>query len=599
MQSKMFFPQNRNRSSSILTNRPDAITRICVCLSLLISAGRIHAQQTPTNLAPTIAMVPMRDGVHLATDVYRDQSVERAPVVLMRTPYNKTGAKAVAERYAKAGYIAVVQDCRGKFASEGTFFPYDNEGQDGFDTIEWVVKQPWCNGRVGMWGASYVGATQWQAAAEHPPGLVTICPTATWSSFYRNLYLGGAVRLSLIAKWAGGNASRPNPNAKPIDWDAALMKLPLDEIDDAMGMEVPWLSGMLTHPEPGGYWRRVDLTDAIEELDLPMQHIVGYYDFFARESVGNFMRMQQRSRTTTSRQQQQLILGPWDHGTIGKSQVGEIDFSSAAVLDAAAENLKWFDRYLKQTTPNDTPLSAAVRYFSMGDNRWKEAATWPPTGYTTQAFFLHSHGDANTSQGHGVLNTQSPTTAEPPDQFVADPANPTPACPVNDKRPLHAAVWAPVDQRPIETRSDMLVYTSEPVTASPIVFAGNALAELYVSTDTVDADWVVRLIDVHPDGFSQNLTVGILRGRYRNSELHPELMKPHEVTKILVDLGPIAAEIQPGHRLRVDISGGYFPLFDRNPNTGEGPLSGRTAIATEKVYHQPQQASCILLPCKQ
>jgi hypothetical protein len=184
-------------------------------------------------------MVPMRDGVRLATDVYRVPGAERAPVALLRTPYDKSKQQATAERFVKAGYTTVIQDCRGAFASEGVLIPYDAEGPDGYDCLEWLTKQPWCDGRVGMWGSSYTGATQWQAAVEHPPGLVAITPRATWTSFQRNLYLGGAVRLALIAKWAAGNSERPDGAKPPADWDDVLDTLPLAAVDDAIGWPIP------------------------------------------------------------------------------------------------------------------------------------------------------------------------------------------------------------------------------------------------------------------------------------------------------------------------------------------------------------------------
>lgn len=542
-------------------------------------------------------MVPMRDGVRLATDVYRNSATGAQPVLLMRTPYNKERAKAQAQQFAQAGYVAVVQDCRGKFASEGTFIPYNHEGQDGYDAIEWIGKQPWCNGRIGMWGSSYVGATQWQAAVERPPGLVAIAPTATWTSFYRNLYLGGAVRLSLITRWAAGNSPKPDGAVATEDWDKTLLHLPLDDFDLAIGWSIPWLSGMLTHPQPNGYWKRLDLTDEVTRLELPVQHVVGYYDFFGRESVRSFVRMQQQAVHEPTRRQQQLILGPWDHGTIGQSKVGEVDFGPNAVWDLTAANLAWFDRYVKQSPMLAAEPFAPVRYFSLGDNQWNNAESWPPSGVKPTPFYLHSGGKANTRAGDGRLSRQTPTADEPADAFRADPAQPVPACPVTPQRPLNAATWAPVDQRPLEDRSDVLVYSSEPL-KEPLSFAGDAQAELYVSADTPDADWVVKLVDVHPDGFAQNLTVGLLRARYRKSESQPELLKPGEVVKLVVDLGPIAAQIRPGHQLRVDVCGAYFPLFDRNPNTAAGPFGKETSISTETVYHSPPRPSRIILPVR-
>ena len=558
-------------------------------------AALLNARSVSAEVRMETVMVPMRDGVRLATDIFRDDATKNSPVALMRTPYNKKGAKAVAERFAAAGYVAVVQDNRGKFASEGTFFPYDNEGQDGFDAVEWISNQTWCDGHIGMWGSSYVGATQWQAAVEHPPGLTTITPTATFSSFYRNLYLGGAVRLSLISKWASGNSPKPVGTMVTSDWDRALLHLPLSEIDDQIGFSIPWLEGMLTHPTPGGYWRRLDMTRDITELKLPMQHVVGYYDFFSRESVNNFVRMQRHAIDPETRTQQQLILGPWDHGTIGKSKVGDLDFGPHAQWDAAGATLQWFDRHLKRDPKVIATPLVPVRFFMLGENQWHESDTWPPTGFQEAPFYLHSNGQANTRSGNGRLDRTAPNSDEQADRFQADPANPAPACPVTDKTPLHAAHWAPVEQGLIEERSDVLVYSTAPLT-EPLSFAGNAKAELFVSANTPDADWIVKLIDVHPDGTSYNLAVGILRGRYRESESHSKLLTPGETYKITVDLGPIAAQLAAGHQLRIDICGAYFPLFDRNPNTTEGIFGKGTAIATETVFHSSVKPSRIILP---
>ena len=538
--------------------------------------------------------LPMRDGVKLATDVYRDEAAKQAPVVLMRTPYDRTKQKANAERYAAAGYVVVIQDCRGTKASEGVLAPYNNEGQDGYDTIEWITRQTWCSGRVGMMGGSYVGAVQWQAAAENPPGLVAIAPQATWSSFYRNLYLGGAVRLSLISGWIASNTPRSDGVA-PADMNVALFKLPLSDIDSAIGWPMPWLDAYLTHPEPTGFWTRLDLTSRLPELQLPVLHVVGYYDFFSRESVDNFVIMQKQARDPATRKQQRLVLGPWDHGTIGKSQVADIHFGPDAALDVAAIQLDWFNRHLKQDPLAIAKPFSPVRYFSMGDNVWRDAQTWPPEGHAETSYYLHSKGKANTRSGDGRLSKVAPTNHEPSDTFRADPSQPVPACPITEARPIKAAVWGPVDQSALEDRNDVLVYSSDPL-EEPLTFAGTVSARLSVSTDTPDADWVVKLVDVRPDGVAINLASGILRGRYRNSLLKPELMKPGEVYEITVDLGPCAATIAKGHEFRVDICGALFPLYDRNPNTPEGIFGSKTAIANEQVHHKPGALSRLILP---
>ena len=559
-------------------------------LLLLLSTSAFAEVKTET------ITIPMRDGVTLTADLYRDDTVKEAPVILTRTPYDRTKQKGTGERWAKTGYIFIAQDCRGKYGSAGDFAPYNNEGQDGYDTIEWITRQSWCSGRVGMMGGSYVGAVQWQAAAENPPGLAAIAPQATWSSFYRNLYLGGSVRLSLIAGWIAGNSPKPE-GAKPNDFDKALLRLPLGEVDSAIGWEMPWLDAFLTHPQPDGFWTRLDLTSSLPELQLPALHVVGYYDFFSRESVDNFMIMQKQARDEKTRQQQRLILGPWDHGTVGKTKVADVEFGPEAAVDLFAIQLDWFDRHLKQDPAALAKPFPPVRYFSMGDNVWQDAQSWPPDGFKETPFFLRSDGKANTRKGNGRLTREAPNQDETADTFRADPANPTPSTPITEARPIKAAVWGPVDQSAIEDRDDVLVYTSEPMTA-PLTFAGNAEAKLHVSTDTPDADWAVKLIDVHPDGFAQNIARGILRGRYRNSLLKPELMQPGQVYEITVDLGPVAATIAKGHQLRVDISGADFPLYDRNPNTAEGITSSKTAVATEQVHHKPGALSRIVLPVK-
>ena len=528
--------------------------------------------------------VPMRDEVELAMDVYGMGDAKR-PVLLMRTPYNKNNVAATAERYSAAGYVVAVQDVRGRYASGGTSLPYNNEGQDGFDTLEWITRQPWCDGRVGMWGSSHVGAVQWQAAAEGSYGLAVLCPTATWSSFYRNIYVGGVARLALISQAAAGRAPPPAGLKVPSvsDWARILLHLPLASMDRAIGWPLPWLSGILEHPRPDGFWKRLDLTKDVEAVRLPVQHVVGYYDFFCRETVGNFLRLRANGN-------QQLILGPWDHGTIGKRQVGDVDFGPDAQIDLAGENLAWFDRHLKKST---TAPYAPVRYFSMGDNVWRNADNWPPTGATAVSFYLHSRGRANTRKGDGRLTREAPRQVEPPDVFRADPADPAPAIPESAVHPKYSASWGPVDQGPTEDRQDVLVYDM-PLNED-LVFAGPVRAELWVSADTPDADWVVKVIDVRPDGFAHNLAVGIQRGSFRDSELNPTPLRPGQTYKISVDVAHAAARLKAGHRLRVEISGSYFPLYDRNTNTGEGPTSSRTLVSTEKVLHAPRTASRVIL----
>ncbi|MBT5598740.1 MAG: CocE/NonD family hydrolase [Planctomycetaceae bacterium] len=568
---------------------PTLRTAVTALLTVYFSINSLQAEVTKSTL-----MVTMRDGIELSTDVYRDSSSNKQPVILIRTPYNKAGLENIAPQFAKAGYVLVIQDCRGRFESGGIFIAYNNEGQDGFDTIEWVTKQSWSNRQVGMWGASYYGATQWQAAAERPPGLKVITPTATWTEFYGNIYQGGAVRLSMLTTWAA-RMSQPPGEQLPTDWSRIFKTLPLSSVDDEIGWSIPWFENMLTHPKPDGFWHRLALSKEVVELDLAVQHTVGYYDFFSREAVRSFNLMQQHATHEHVRNKQQLILGPWDHGSIGRSKVGDWDFGETAIWDRTNANIKWLDRYLKPPNPEAEKPWYPVRYFSMGDNQWFNAKSWPPAVTMDRSFFLNSTGAANTDSGTGTISTRRPARNQPADRFISDPANPTPAYPANDTRPIDGVSWGPVDQRTIGSRDDVLVYSSG-VLDKPLRFAGNPTAKLFVSASTADADWVVKLVNVHPSGFAQNIAVGVLRGRFRESLLEPTLLKPGKVYQIEVDLGPVAATIEKGHELRVDISGAHFPLFDRNPNTGKGPNDGSSNKSAERVYHTRSLPSAIVLP---
>jgi putative CocE/NonD family hydrolase len=300
--------------------------------------------------------------------------------------------------------------------------------------------------------------------------------------------------------------------------------------------------------------------------------------------------MRRRSATPFSRHNQQLILGPWNHGT-GRGKVDDVDFGSAAQFDWVAESIRWIDRFLKKGDPQ--PPFAPVRYFSMGDNMWRTASDWPPPEAKRTPFYLHSGGHSNTRHGDGLLDTRRPRHEEPPDAFKADPADPVPAVPAFGKE--YRDFWGPADQRAAAERPDVLIYSSPPLT-KPIVFAGPLEAELYVSADTPDADWAVQLIDVRPDGFAHTLASGIQRGSFRASDLAPTPLKPNEKYLLKIDLGHAAAKVDQGHSLRVQVAGSCFPLFDRNTNTGEGPTSSKTLVATERVWHTPAQPSSVWLP---
>jgi hypothetical protein len=439
-----------------------------------------------------------------------------------------------------------------------------------------------------------MGVSQWLAAGEGAP-LAVLAPGASATNLYYNQYLGGVSYLVAGARGgigAGLWGPPPELSSSP-EWPNWFMHLPLSDLDKVIGYPMPWYISHVLHNKRDAFWKRTDVSREIEHMDFPAQHIVGYYDYFCREVVRNFNAMRERSATLHSRRNQQLILGPWDHGPL-KRKVGDVDFGALAELDSIAENLAWFDRFLKQT-PAETPFPP-VRYFSMGDNVWYTTTQWPPAEVTVTAFYLHSGGRANTRRGDGRLDRDPPQTGEPPDTFKADPADPVAAVPALGKE--YVGNFGPVDQQVAEDRGDVVVYSSPPL-AEPLAFAGPLRIELYVSADTPDADWVVKLIDVRPDGFAQPLATGIQRGSFRESEVHPTLLESGKIYVLNVDLGHAAARIDRGHFLRVQIAGSCFPLFDRNANTGEGPTGSRTLISTENIWHTRATPSRVLLPITQ
>jgi putative CocE/NonD family hydrolase len=541
---------------------------------LLLFACAAWAQQT--------FMVPMRDSIRLATDVYGAEAGVRKPVLLLRTPYDKKGGGAAARRFASAGYVAVVQDARGAFASEGRYFHHNNDDQDGFDTIEWLARQPWSNGKTAMWGGSHPGAVQWLAAGERPYGLTAMAPTAASASLYYTAYVGGALRLALIGG-AGPAITKPPAGIKaPPDLTPFYMKLPLAELDEAIGWDMPWLRGMITHPWLDGFWTRQHASERVKGLDLPVQHIVGYYDFLCKETVSSFQRMRKHSATERAKANQQLILGPWDHGTVGKSVVAGFDFGAAAKVDVVEENLRWFDRFMKDGATGAFPR---VRYFVLGRNEWRTAPDWPPPGVTETPFYLQSERRLTTASA----------VREGTDDFVSDPANPVPVEPPGGEPMPRSSMFRPVDRRSIEDRQDVITYTAPPQTRE-LVVAGNPRAELWASVDAGDADYALKLVDVWPSGAAYPVAEGVLRLTHRDGDAKAAPVVPGAVYRITVDLGHMAFALAPGHALRVEIAGSYFPAYDRNSHTGEGPFARTEKVATQRIHRGPMQASRVVIP---
>ena len=544
--------------------------------------------------------VPMRDGVRLSADIYSPRGQSGPfPVVLSRTPYDNMSEWIVepATFYPQHGYVYVAQDVRGRFDSEGEFTPWVNEFSDGHDTIEWIGSQPWCDGNVGMAGPSYVGNVQWQAAAMGSRYLKAIVPRVIGDNLYESPhYQGGAFQLGWTATWSFATAGRTAQNIELYNWPQLFPTLPLRDFAELAGKDLPYFRDWVDHPDYDDYWRALAINERYQDIKVPVLQIGGWYDFFATGTMNNFVGMRARGGSDRARGNQAAVMGPWIHKAAleNTTHAGEVDFGTGSTLDLMEIELRWFDRWLKGKQ-NGADREPPLKLFVMGVNEWRDEHEWPLARTHFTPYYLHSGGSANSLLGDGTLSMQAPA-GEPHDSYTYDPSFPAPTnggcnCCVPD-----IVDWGAFDQKPVEHRSDVLVYTSEPLTEE-LEVTGPVIVKLFASTDGRDTDFTAKLVDVHPDGYARNLCDGIIRGRYRESTSTQRLLEPGTVYEFTIDLWPTSNVFLKGHRIRVDISSSNFPRFDRNPNTGH--VFGRDAemrVASQQVLHDAAHPSHIILP---
>lgn len=555
----------------------------------------------------------MRDGVTLYADVFRPDGPAPFPTLLTRTPYDKSqaGTHTLVMRAASAGYAVIVQDVRGRFASEGDFYPFVNERHDGFDTLEWLVALPWCDGSIGMWGQSYVGMTQWQAALTGHPALKAIVPGVTAADYHNGwAYQGGAFELSFNLSWTMTNlALNTAMRANKGDQSSPDMQALYDAGDDLMPeferlpltghplfqTYAPYYDDWVNHPSYDAFWQGLDVSRGYEQINAASLSIGGWHDVFLQGTIDNFTGMQAASGDPS---RHHLLIGPWNHaGMRTGNPIGEADFgarSTGGVIDADGMHLRWYDRWVRGVE-NGVEREQSARLFLMGENRWKTARTLPHEHTEWQEWFLHSGGRANTLHGDGLLSRQAPGS-EPPDAFTYNPRNPVPTrggglC-CNNVYSLGGA-W---DQRPVEEREDVLVYTSPPLEKAREV-TGRVKLVLHAASTAPDTDFTAKLVDVAPCGYARNLTDGIIRARFRQSMSEPSLIAPGEVVEYEIDLWSTSNLFKEGHRIRIEVSSSNFPRFDRNPNTGEMPgRSDEMVPALQSIFHSTEHPSRLILP---
>ncbi|HYI92769.1 MAG TPA: CocE/NonD family hydrolase [Bryobacteraceae bacterium] len=539
---------------------------------------------------------PMRDGVKLYGDLYRPAREGKFPVLIVRTPYGvqRDGVHESMIKFAQHGYAVYVQDVRGRYESEGKWDPFRNEANDGHDTIEWAAKQPWSNGKVGLEGGSYLGHVQWAAASMSPPSLVTMFPAVASTDIYKNwLTHGGAFRLSFNYGW--GVVRMPNRIMLPQYWhtekfapaelkyDKILRHVPLTDIDlQSAGRAVPHFRDWVKHQSYDQYWKSISDEERFEKVKVPTHTSGGWYDIFLNGTINGFTGMRRTGGTEKARKESKMIIGAWGHGPSQK--FGDVDFGPSANRDMFDRQLRWYNHYLKGED-NGFEREPPVEIFYMGVNKWHYAQDWPLPGTKFTPYYL----------GGDRALSASKTSGSGTDKYVYDPNNPVPTLGGNNCCGT-PTVAGPRDQRPIESRKDVLVYTSDAL-AAPLAIAGPVKMKLFAATDGRDTDWMVKLVDVYPDGFAMNIAEGILRARFRNGLDNMELLGPNRVYEFEVDMAGTANVFQPGHRIRVDITSSNFPQFDRNPNTGEDlGASSKVRVAAQSVHHGGAQASHIVLP---
>ncbi|MBI4167131.1 MAG: CocE/NonD family hydrolase [Acidobacteria bacterium] len=574
---------------------------LCVLvLGIALATTALAADRFDVTIERGVA-VKMRDGVTLRADIYRPKAEGKFPVLLQRTPYDKRGAVDFGPNAAARGYVVIVQDVRGRYTSEGEWYTFKDESNDGYDTVEWAAALPYSDGKVGMFGASYNGATQMLAAIAAPPHLAGVFPDVTASNYHENwTYQGGAFEQWFNESWTSGSLAqdthdrfvRENSNALLWVGKLPLSKYPLLNLGTSEGL-APYFTDWLAHPNYDDYWRQWSIEEHFANVTVPAYHVAAWYDIFQGGSLRNYVGIKAHGGSEAARNGQRLLVIIGGHAGRGR-KIGEVDFGPEADLDLNAIMMRWYDFLLKGAA-NGIASEKPVKIFVMGANQWREEAEWPLARAHATRYFLHSAGKANSLSGDGALTTTSPQ-AEPADHFIYDPAEPVPT--IGGPLCCDSAHLAPGprDQRPAEARDDVLVFTT-PAFKEDFEVTGPVSVELFASSSAVDTDFTGKLVDVWPTGFAQNLTEGILRARYRNSKEKPEFLNPGEAYKLILDLWATSNVFKAGHRLRLEISSSNFPRFDRNLNTGEDPGSStRMVKASNTIYHDREHPSALVLP---
>lgn len=579
-------------------------TALALAMGLVLVCARVQAAPAGTGEAGKKSsrvrvekdvMVPMADGVKLATDIYFPAGLPKAPVILTRTPYGKRGplggSLGEGREIAARGYIFVYQDVRGRYGSEGNFYPFTSEEKDGHDTLAWIRKQSWFGGKVATFGASYLGTTQWFPS----PGedLSAMFLIVTSPNLREVVYTGGELHLMTVFTWSalmGERKANLKFALKLSKLNDFFQTLPLSSADDRAGRDVDYFNDAL---DPLGLWKKyesLNFESRYQEVRAPAVLVAGWYDMFLGPQLKDFNRLLTEGQGHAK--DSVLVVGPWGHGQGGD---GTVSYGPSADQDKAIgqdQALLWFDYWMKGEK-NAAAEWPRVKIFVMGENQWRDEKEWPLARAQYTKYYVHSGGRALTRAGDGTLSLEPPAGNEPADAFAYDPLNPVPTLGGNN---LGLSLGA-FNQSKVEDRPDVLCYTS-PVLSADLEVTGPITATLYAISDAKDTDFTVKLVDVYPDGAPVNIQDGIVRALFRNNDPeHPTPLVPGAVEQYQIDLWATSNLFQAGHRIRVEISSSNFPRFNRNLNTGEPvPSAARGVVAHQSIVHDVQHPSFILLP---
>jgi len=582
-----------------------AVFRIATILTLCVASLNAATTGLPFEKFLHIR-VPMRDGVRLDTNVFHPLGTRRYPTLLVRTPYGKgPDMPAGYSAFIDHGYAVVLQDVRGRYASEGVFDALNQEGPDGYDTLNWIAAQPWSDGKVGMLGGSYLGIAQCRLAVLNNPHLKAIFPVVSgYDDYFDRFYsTGGAIKLGHRLLWLSLNLNAPGiPRPRFQDF---INHVPLRTSDRAAtGQRLSFYQQVLNHPTYDDFWKEISVRNKIDRVRVPVFSVGGWYDNYVQSDLEAFAALH-KTPAGKFDDKHRIIIGPWAHNM--SIPFAGINFGDDSSSPIRSYQIEWFDHWLKGTpeelsrsgpafhTTRSLVDEAPVHIFVMGVNRWRDEQEWPLSRAQYKPLYFASKGHANSLDGDGRLAWKLERKAKV-DDFVYDPRTAVPT--------MGGAVccdpkifpWGPMDQRSVERRNDVLVYTGDPL-KQDLEVTGPIRVVLYASTSAPDTDFTAKLVDVFPNGEARNLTDGILRLRYRKGLDKAELAKPGEIYTLTIDAGVTSNVFLAGHRLRVEISSSNFPRFDRNPNTGRS-LADETVFKTAQqgVYHGEIYPSHVLLP---